>query len=115
MKVLLLICCIAYICLNIEAFQTLKSINYTNKAMIKKQIQMTQSSEFLLAVVRPVYEQAKVVPYEPGGIPSWVPPVFISLIIGTIILPQIARKFQLKKNTRTIDDLIDEIDNRPPQ
>ena len=73
---------------------------------------MPESSEFLLAVVRPVYEQAKVEPYEPGGIPFWVPPVFISLIIGTVILPQIARKFQLKKNTRTIDDLIDEIDNQ---
>jgi len=61
--------------------------------------------DFLIAMARPVYEQAKVVPYEPGGIPFWVPPVFISLIIGTILLPQVARKAQLKKNTRTFEDL----------
>ena len=50
-------------------------------------------------------EQAKVMPYERGEMPGWVIPIIFSLVVGTVALPQIARKVQVAKNSRNLTDL----------
>ena len=43
--------------------------------------------------------------YETSGAPPFFAPLVVSLIIGTILLPKIARKFEMKKNTRSNPEL----------
>ena len=48
--------------------------------------------------------------YEKEGIPPLIIPLVVSLVAGTVLLPLIARKLQLKRNTRarnpTDEDII---------
>ena len=45
--------------------------------------------------------QAQLEAYEKQGVPSIVLPLIVSLIVGTILLPLTARKFQRSRNTRS--------------
>ena len=54
------------------------------------------------SMILAIEEKAMVVPYEKEPIPLWVSAVAASLIIGTILVPQIARKKQLQKNQRDL-------------
>jgi hypothetical protein len=56
--------------------------------------------------------QATIQPYEREGLPFWVVPVSISLVIGTLIVPKIAVRAQKKKNSRSIN--WDEVDDNSP-
>jgi len=66
---------------------------------------MTPSASLVSLLVAINDEQAKIVPYEKGIMPMWVPPVFMSLIIGTIAVPQIARARQVSKNSRNLAEM----------
>jgi hypothetical protein len=44
---------------------------------------------------------ASLEPYNTQGIPSWAIPIVVSLVAGTVLLPVLARKAQLKTNSRT--------------
>ena len=48
--------------------------------------------------------QAQLEAYEKQGVPDIVLPVIVSLVVGTILLPLTARKFQKDRNTRSIKD-----------
>ena len=56
------------------------------------------STSMLLSV------QAQLEAYEKQGVPSIVLPLIVSLIVGTILLPLTARKFQKNRNTRSLKD-----------
>lgn len=58
-------------------------------------LDFTQSSMLLSA-------QAQLEAYEKQGVPSIVLPLIVSLVVGTILLPLTARRFQRNKNTRSI-------------
>jgi hypothetical protein len=42
--------------------------------------------------------QATIQPYEKSPLPAWVPLLCFSLVIVTVLIPQISRKRQLAKN-----------------
>ena len=48
--------------------------------------------------------QAQLEAYEKQGVPSVVLPIIVSLVVGTILLPLTARKFQKNRNTRSLKD-----------
>lgn len=56
------------------------------------------STSMLLSV------QAQLEAYEKQGVPSLVLPLIVSLVVGTILLPLTARKFQKNRNTRSLKD-----------
>lgn len=56
------------------------------------------STSMLLSV------QAQLEAYEKQGVPSVVLPIIVSLVVGTILLPLTARKFQKNRNTRSLKD-----------
>jgi hypothetical protein len=56
------------------------------------------STSMLLSV------QAQLEAYEKQGVPSIVLPIIVSLVVGTILLPLTARKFQKDRNTRSLKD-----------
>lgn len=51
-----------------------------------------------------IYLSAQLEAYEKQGVPSIVLPIIVSLIVGTILLPLTARKFQKDRNTRSLKD-----------
>lgn len=51
-----------------------------------------------------IFLSAQLEAYEKQGVPDIVLPIIVSLIVGTILLPLTARKFQRDRNSRSLKD-----------
>ena len=72
-----------------------KCTKYSSSTRLSSNLIDFADSTLLISV------QAQLEAYEKQGVPSIVLPLIVSLIVGTILLPLTARKFQRSRNTRS--------------
>ena len=66
---------------------------YSSTTLSSSSIDIAQTTMFI---------SAQLEAYEKQGVPEIVLPLIVSLIVGTILLPLTARKFQKDRNTRSL-------------
>lgn len=113
-KVFLLISILMCLCLTItESFKLSNTASKLQRYSVRKAETISKykcgsptslSSFHDVSTTIFVSAQAQLEAYEKQGVPDIVLPIIVSLIVGTILLPLTARKFQKDRNTRSIKD-----------
>ena len=115
-KVFLLISILMCLCLTItESFKLSNTASKLQRCSVRKAETIskykcgspTSLSSFhddFMSTTIFISAQAQLEAYEKQGVPDIVLPIIVSLIVGTILLPLTARKFQKDRNTRSIKD-----------
>ena len=111
-KVLLMISILMCFCLT-ESFKLtttaskLQTCGFRKMKSVSKSASPTSLSSFhddFMSTTIFLSAQAQLEAYEKQGVPDVVLPIIVSLVVGTILLPLTARKFQKDRNTRSIKD-----------
>ena len=108
-RVLVLMMLISIFCSNVEGFGVPRSFGKTNRVSSRSIQRKYESHSATSLSSTPldfaqtsIFISAQLEAYEKQGVPDIVLPLIVSLIVGTILLPLTARKFQKDRNTRSI-------------